>query len=99
MRVLWSPLASARVDEIAAFIAQDSPRAAVAWVERLYDAVDQQLSEYPLSGKPARDVETEGAREFIFESYRVFYDVGERVEILTVRCHSELIDEEELRHD
>ena len=62
MRVVWSPLASDRVDEIAAFIAQDSPGAAIAWVERIYDAVGQQLSEYPLSGKPARDVETEGAR-------------------------------------
>ena len=99
MKVVWSPLASDRVDEIAAFIAQDSPRAAVAWVERLYDSVGHQLSEYPLSGKAARDVETEGAREFIFESYRVFYDVGDRVEILTVRRHSELIDEDELHRD
>ena len=99
MRVEWSPLASDRVDEIADYIAQDSPKAALAWIERFYGVVDQQLGEFPLSGKPGRDVETEGAREFVFESYRVFYDVGECVQILTVRRHSEVIDEGELRRD
>jgi toxin ParE1/3/4 len=98
MRVVWSPLASDRVDEIADYIAQDSPVAAVAWVERIYAAVGQ-LGEFPYSGKPGRDVETEDARELVFESYRVFYDVGECVEILTVRRGSELIDENELARD
>jgi plasmid stabilization system protein ParE len=99
MRVEWSPLASKRVDEIADYIVQDSLKAAVAWIERIYDVVDKQLGEFPLSGKPGHDVGTEGAREFIFESYRVFYDVGECVQILTVRRHSELIDEGEFRWD
>lgn len=99
MRVEWSPLAAERVDEIAAYISQDSPEAAAAWVERIYDAVGKQLSEFPLSGKSGRDIDTEGAREFVFEAYRVFYDVGDVVQILTVRRSSELIDERELRQD
>jgi toxin ParE1/3/4 len=98
MRIEWSPLATQRVDEIADYIASDSPAAALAWVERIYDAV-QRLDEFPLSGKPARDVDADGARELVFESYRVFYDVGECVKILTVRRGSELIDESELSRD
>jgi plasmid stabilization system protein ParE len=97
MRVVWSPRAIDRVVEIATYIAQDSPRAAREWVERLFDHVDTQLAAFPLSGKPARDVDADDARELVFESYRVFYDAGDSVEVLTVRRGSELIDADELR--
>lgn len=97
MRVTWSPLALDRVVEIATYIAQDSPANAEAWVDRLFDHVEEQLGDFPLSGKPARDVDADGARELVFESYRVFYDEKDAVEILTVRRCSEMIDGEELR--
>ncbi len=97
MRVVWSPHAIDRVVEIATYIAQNSPAAARDWVERLFAHVDTQLAAFPLSGKPARDVDAGDARELIFESYRVFYDVGDSVQILTVRRGSELIDADELR--
>ncbi len=96
MRVIWSPRAIDRVIEIASDIAQDSAVNARAWVERLFEHVDSQLAAFPLSGKPARDVDTDGARELVFESYRVFYDVGDSVQILTVRRDRELIDSDEL---
>lgn len=96
MRVDWSPRALNRVVEIAGYIAHDSPANAEAWVGRLFDHVEEQLSQFPLSGKPARDVDTDDARELVFESYRIFYDVGDIVEILTVRRCSELIDQQEL---
>ncbi|MHB1324423.1 MAG: type II toxin-antitoxin system RelE/ParE family toxin [Coriobacteriia bacterium] len=97
MQVIWSPRATERAVEIATYIAQDSPVAAQEWVKRLFDHVDEQLSVFSHSGKPARDVDTDDARELIFESYRVFYDVGDTVEILTVRRESEHIDPDELR--
>jgi toxin ParE1/3/4 len=96
MRVEWSPLALDRVFEIADYIAADSPANSEAWVERIFDHVDTQLSRFPMSGKPARDVDTDEARELVFESYRVFYDVGDCVEILTVRRCSELVDGAEI---
>lgn len=96
MKVRWSLRAVDRVSEIADYIAQDSPANAREWVVRLFDHVDSQLSAFPLSGKPARDVDTDGARELVFESYRIFYDVGDRVEILTIRRDSEQIDPSEL---
>lgn len=97
MCVIWSLRAIDRVIEIATYIAKDSPAAAREWVMRLFDHVDTQLAAFPLSGKPARDVDTDDARELVFESYRVFYDVGDTVGILTVRRESELIDSDELR--
>lgn len=97
MQVIWSQRAIDRVVEIATYIAQDSPAAAREWVERLFSHVDTQLAAFPWSGKPARDVDADDARELVFESYRVFYDVGERVEILTVRRGRELIDADELQ--
>jgi plasmid stabilization system protein ParE len=96
MRVVWSQRALDRTVEIATYIAQDSPAASREWVERLFSHVDTQLSAFPLSGKPARDVDAD-ARELVFESYRVFYDVGDSVQILTVRRGGELIDAGELR--
>ena len=96
MRVVWSPRAIERAVEIASYIAQDSPAASREWVERLFDHVDTQLAAFPLSGKHARDVDAD-ARELVFESYRIFYDVEDTVEILTVRRESELIDPGELR--
>jgi plasmid stabilization system protein ParE len=100
MRVVWSPRAIDRAVEIATYIAQDSPAAtAREWVKRLFGHIDTQLAAFPLSGKPARDVDADDARELVFESYRVFYDVGDTVEILTVRRGSELIDAAGLRAD
>ncbi len=99
MSVRWSPHALDRVVEIATYIAQDSPKAAEAWVDRLFAAVEQ-LGPFPLSGKPGRDIEPSDAREFEFESYRVFYDVVHGgAEILTVRRCSEQIDPGELTRD
>ena len=97
MQVVWSPRAIDRAIEIATFIAQDNPAAAREWVERLFGHVDTQLAAFPLSGNPARDMDTDNARKLVFESYRVFYDVGDAVEILTARRGSGLIGANELR--
>lgn len=97
MTITWSLRAIDRVVEIANYIAQENPSAADAWVSRLFDHVETQLGQFPLSGKPARDVDSDDARELVFESYRVFYDVRDHVQILTVRQGRELIDEAELQ--
>lgn len=97
MRVIWSQRALDRVVEIASYIAEDSPSNAEAWVDRLFEHVNTQLGQFPLSGKPARDVDSDDAREVVFEAYRVFYDVSDIVEILTVRRGRELIEGDELR--
>ncbi|WP_337842459.1 type II toxin-antitoxin system RelE/ParE family toxin [Rheinheimera sp.] len=37
MKVVWSPLALAKLSEIAAYIAQDKATAAESWVNELFD--------------------------------------------------------------
>jgi plasmid stabilization system protein ParE len=76
VRVVWSPRAIDRVVEIATFIAQDSPASAREWVERLFGHVDTQLAAFPLSGKPARDVDADNARELVFEQTTLLHGIS-----------------------
>ncbi len=95
MTVVWSKRALERVEEIALYIARDDGRAAIDWTLGLFDAVER-LAQHPRMGKPARDVET-GIRELTYGAYRVFYQIGEAVEVITVRRGSELLRESDFR--
>ena len=57
-RVIWSPEALARLDEIHAYIAQRVPDAAAGMIARLFEGADS-LSCFPGRGRPASN----GARE------------------------------------
>ena len=98
MRVIWSDRALGRVEEIALFIAQDNDDAAVGWTLALFDSVER-LGEFPLSGKASLEPQAVGVRELVFAAYRVFYQVGTDVEILSVRRGSELVGEDDLSGD
>jgi plasmid stabilization system protein ParE len=41
--IVWSDRATSRVEEIAAYIAQDSPAAAERWAKDLFDEVGKQI--------------------------------------------------------
>ena len=64
----------------------------------MFDAVAQ-LGTFPESGKVGRDVQTPGIREMVWGAYRVFYEVGTTVEILTVRHGRQRLDEDEFQQD
>ena len=95
MKVEWSPLALDRVSEIARYIAKDNPDAAERWVNELFDAVER-LVDFPESGRVVPEVGVWRIREVIFGAYRVIYSVKEKVEILTVRRGSQLLDVSEI---
>jgi plasmid stabilization system protein ParE len=92
----WSDRALRRIDELADHIAMDSPAAAERWMVELFVTVDR-LSEFPLSGRVVPEIEDDEVREIIYGAYRVFYQVGEVVEVLTVRHGSQLLREDEVR--
>ena len=98
MKVVWSSRAEDRVLEIALFIAQDRPQAAITWARSIFEAVEA-LADQPYMGKPGRDIMTPGIRELVIGEYRVFYEVGENVDVHSVRRGSELIDEGEFGED
>lgn len=95
MKVEWSPLALDRVSEIARYIAKDNPDAAERWVNELFDAVGR-LVDFPESGRVVPEVGVRRIREVIFGAYRVIYSVKDKVEILTVRRGSQLVDVSEI---
>lgn len=95
MKVEWSPLALDRVTDIARYIAKDNPGAAERWVNELFDAVER-LGDFPESGRVVPEVGVRRIRELIFGAYRVIYSVKDKVEILTVRRGSQLLDMSEI---
>ena len=97
MKIVWSPLALARVEDIAEYIAADNPVAAVDWAERLFSEVER-LAAFPESGRVVPEVGARRIREVIVGQYRVIYSVKEQIDVLTVRRSSELLRPYEL-HD
>ena len=95
MKVEWSPLALERVSDIARYIAKDNPGAAERWVNELFDAVER-LADFPESGRVVPEVGVRRIRELIFGAYRVIYSARDKVEILTVRRGSQLLDVSEI---
>ncbi len=98
MKVEWSPLALDRVSDIARYIAKDDPGAAERWVNQLFDAVER-LGDFPESGRIVPEVGVRRIREVIFGAYRVIYSVKDKVEILTVRRGSQLLDVGEIEDE
>ena len=95
MKVVWSPLALERVEDIARYIAEDNPDAAVRWVEELFATVER-LADSPKSGRMVPEVGSPRIRELIYGAYRVIYSARDQVDILTVRGSSQLLRLSEL---
>ena len=84
MRLRWTRRAERDLDEIAAYIGQDSPAAAARVVLELIDQVEGLLPEQPAIGRPGRVL---GTRELVIGDlpYVIPYRVrGNDLEILRV---------------
>ena len=96
MKIQWSPLAIQRVSEIADYISRDNPRAALDWVDCMFDRV-QQLSSFPQSGRRVSEINRNDIREIIYGNYRIIYRVASTVvSVLTVRHGRQLLPVEEI---
>ena len=85
MRIAWSEVAEADLDDLFDYIARDVPYYAEQFVDRLIEAVGV-LKDHPRLGRRVPEAqEREDVRELIFRSYRVIYLVeAEQVYILAV---------------
>lgn len=90
MKIVWSPLALERVEDIARYIAEDNPDAAVRWADDLFATVER-LADFPESGRMVPEVGSLRIRELKFGTYRVIYSVKDQVDVLTVRRSSQLL--------
>ena len=97
MKLVWSPLALSRVEEIVEYIGGDRPGAAWNWVAGLFENVSM-LERFPRKGRVVREVGRAEIREIIYERHRVIYKLeATRVAVLTVRHGRRLLDLNEVR--
>lgn len=85
MRIVWSPLALDRVEEIADYIARESASSARHWVDSIFTKV-KRLRRFPKSGRAVPEIQRMSIRELIYGDYRIIYRIERaRIAILTVR--------------
>ena len=91
MKIIWSPFAHQRINEIADYIATDSLAAAEKWVHSIYDSV-KRLKDFPKSGRVVPEVEKDDIREVFFGDYRIIYGIEKKqIKILTVRHGKQIL--------
>jgi len=75
MKVHWSEIAEADINDIYDYIARDVPYYAELFVDKLIKSVDK-LEDHPKIGRIVPEAEgREDIRELILQSYRVIYQV------------------------
>jgi toxin ParE1/3/4 len=92
--VVWSPNALNDVDEIAAYIARDSPTYASAVVEKILD-ITRNLQNFPLLGRVVPESNEESIRETFVYSYRLIYQVQEETITIIAVVHGKRLLENE----
>jgi len=96
MKIIWSPLAQHKLNEIVDYIAQDKPEAALTWVETVLDKVEN-LSSLPNSGRVVPELGNEQYKELIIGNYRVIYKIARKqIQILTIRNFKQLLSPKDL---
>ncbi len=97
MRLVWSPLALDRVEEIVEYIALNRPQAARDWVGGLFGTVHT-LAMFPEKGRVVPEGGRADIRELICQRYRVIYTLDPtRGAILTVRHGRRILDLKEVQ--
>jgi toxin ParE1/3/4 len=96
MKIFWSPLAIQRVQEISDYIAKDSKRAALKWVDSIFDKVEI-LGTSSEIGRKVPELNRADIRELIFGNYRIIYQLRKnQIAILTVRHFKQILPTEEI---
>jgi addiction module RelE/StbE family toxin len=84
MKIIWSPQAEARLQEIEDFIAQDSPENAIQFIRQIIQRA-MSLILFPHSGRILPEKEMSEFREILEGNYRIVYRVRKNhIEIVTV---------------
>lgn len=96
MKISWSPLALQRVQEIADYIALDSKKAALKWVDSIFGKVEI-LETGPQIGRKVPELNQPDIRELVFGNYRIIYRVlKNQIAIVTVRHFKQILPTEEI---
>lgn len=97
--VRWTERARCDLQEIGDYIAEDDPRAADRWVQRLFERAERAAA-LPLAGRRVPEIGRDDVREVFLRTYRLVYRVLDAsIDILTVleghrRFPADVADEE-----
>jgi len=84
-KLVWTPLALNRLEEIVDMISKDKPMAAKKWVDTLFTKIEQ-IKPLPNSGRKLPEFNRKMLREIAYGRYRIIYRVEKsQVSILTIR--------------
>lgn len=82
--VVWTPGARTDLDEIVAYIANDSPSSALAFLDAVSSKADS-LSTLSERGRVVPEIGDPNVRELLIHAYRLLYEVhGNEVVVLGV---------------
>jgi toxin ParE1/3/4 len=85
VKVVWTPRAQRRLQELHDYIAEDQPTNAVRWIARVL-LRGEQLGDHPLSGRIVPEYQRDSVREVFEGDYRIIYRVrSQQVDVLSVR--------------
>lgn len=83
-RVRWTHRSIEDLRAIGRYIAEDDPRAARQWVERLRQRAHE-VASTPRAGRRVPEIDRDDIREVLLRSYRIVYRVvRDGIEVLTV---------------
>ncbi len=92
VEIRWTDQAIEDIENIAQFIAQDSPRYAKIQAQRFFTGVDI-LKTQPKLGRMVPEIEEDQLRELIQGNYRIIYKIvnANLVDILTIHHSRRLL--------
>jgi len=74
MKIIWSELAVAKLEEFADYIALDKPTAALKWIKDIQKIVSN-ISNFPEAGRKVPEINRGDLREIIEGNYRIIYKI------------------------
>jgi toxin ParE1/3/4 len=81
--LIWSPTAKFDLEDIAAFISEDSASAAERFVRNLFQTVEK-LADFPESGRIVPEFNDPAIREVIRKPCRIVYRVDRRERVVEI---------------
>lgn len=97
MKILWSPLAYERLEEIFEYISKDSVSTAKKMIRRIFKKVES-LSKNAERGRKVPEINRNEIREIFVGEYRIIYRIGPKtVHVLSIRNFKQILPQKDLK--
>ena len=86
MKIRWTKQAANDLENIHAYIADDSEYYAQRFAARIIEAVDR-LGRFPRMGKVVAEADDENIRELLYRTYRIIYMIRDETVVVLAIVH------------